>query len=263
MTVSSAPNAKSGPCIELRKVVVGPDPMTSAPLIQDVDLCVHPGDWWVVGGAQWSGKSALIATAGAVQRPMSGSHWLFGEETETLEESRLLEHRKRIGIVFEKGGRLFNHLTVAENIALPLCYHHDCSAAEVWDRIAEIVDLMELTRLVNAKPERISPIHRQRAGLARALVLRPEILLLDNPLAGLPVRERNWLLSLLSGLHTGHKVLGAKPVTLLTTTEDVQLWMTCARQFGMVHEQAFRVLGGSSEVRSNDETVIRKLISDT
>lgn len=249
------------PAIELCRAVIGPEPQTGSPLIEDVNLQINAGDWWVVGGAQWSGKGALIATTGGVQRAMAGEHRLFGEETEALSESRLLEHRRRIGMVFEHGGRLFNHLTVGENIALPLCYHRDCNAADVWDQIAEVIELADLSRWVNSRPDRMSPVLRHRAGLARALTMRPDVLLLDNPLGGLPVRERTWWLNMLASLHAGHKALGGKPVTLVTTTDDVQLWMGCARQFAMVHEQSFRVLGGSSELRDNNETVIRKLIS--
>ena len=80
---------------------------------------VAAGDYWVVGGLPGTGKSDLLATAAGLQRPLRGTHLLFGEDLARLDEPALIQKRLRVGLVFENGGRLFNRLTVAENLALP------------------------------------------------------------------------------------------------------------------------------------------------
>ena len=120
-----------------------------------------------------------MMTAG-LMTPVKGSYKLFGMETQTFGEAELAE-RLRVGFVFE-GGHLFNHLTVRENVALPLQYHRDLPSAAAAQEVQTLLELMELTPLADITPPNISDNWRQRAALARALILKPEVLLLDNPL---------------------------------------------------------------------------------
>jgi len=242
--VKPAAPTKDPPVIELRGADIGPDPATGLALLRGVDWRVTAGDWWVVGGGHRSGKSALLATAAGVQRPLSGGHWLFGEETERLAESRLIEHRRRVGVVFENGGRLFAHLSVAENVALPLRYHRDCDLDEASGRVAELLDWLGLTRQARMQPDRLGRDLRQRAALARALALEPEVLLLDNPLAGLAAREREWWLAQLAALHAGRVPGGGRPLTLAVMTDDLEPWAAHGRQFAVVQDGQCRAMGG-------------------
>lgn len=238
------PPTNDPPVIELRGADLGPDAATGLPQLRGVDWRVAAGDWWVVGGGHCSGKSALLATAAGVQRPMSGGHWLFGEETEHLAESRLIEHRRRVGVVFENGGRLFANLSVAENVALPLRYHRDCGADEADGRVAELLDWLGLSRHTRAQPDRLGRDLRQRAALARALALAPDVLLLDNPLAGLIAREREAWLERLASLHAGHTLCGGRPLTLAVTADDLEPWAAQGRQFVVLHDGLCRAMGG-------------------
>jgi putative ABC transport system ATP-binding protein len=242
--VKSPAPANDPPVIELRRADIGPDPATGLPFLGGVDWRVAAGDWWVVGGGHRSGKSALLATAAGVQRPMSGGHSLFGEETEHLSESRQAEHRRRVGLVFENGGRLFAHLTVAGNVALPLQYHRDCDLHEASGRVAELLDWLGLSRHTRAQPDRLGRDLRQRAALARALALAPDVLLLDNPLAGLTARERESWLGRLTALHNGHALCAGRPLTLAVTADDVEPWAACGKQFAVIHDGQCRALGG-------------------
>ena len=134
--------------------------------VEGIDWRVNAGDYWVVGGLPGSGKSDLLATAAGLQRPLSGTHLLFGIDLTQLNESELLAERLRIGLVFENGGRLFSHLTVAENIALPLRYHRDCSDDEVQQRVKAILALTDLTDEAERLPAQTTRAGRQRAALA-------------------------------------------------------------------------------------------------
>ena len=127
--------------------------------------------------------------AAGLMTPAHGSCRIFGCDTDSFGEAQLAE-RLRVGFVFE-GGQLFNHLTVAENVALPLRYQKNLTAAEAADVVRALLELLELTPFADSTPSNLAANWRQRAALARALVLKPELLLLDNPLAGLSVRHRH------------------------------------------------------------------------
>jgi len=109
-------------------------------VLEEVQWRVSENDFWVIGGLHGSGKSDLLLTAAGLQRPSKGTVLIFGKEQGTLDEETLLEERKRIGVVFENGGRMFRQLTVFDNIALPLRYHENLSASESVDRIASILE---------------------------------------------------------------------------------------------------------------------------
>jgi phospholipid/cholesterol/gamma-HCH transport system ATP-binding protein len=97
----------------------------------------------------------------------------------------------RLGLVFD-GGQLFTQMTVWENVSLPLRYHRDVPAEDVLDEVDRMLELMGLTDVRDLTPGALSLSWRKRAGLARALAMRPEILLLDNP-------SRDWICRRLTG----------------------------------------------------------------
>lgn len=228
---------------------------------ESIDWRVAAGDYWVIGGLPAAGKSDLLATAAGLQRPAQGRLFLFGQDTEHLGEEALLRERLRVGLVFADGGRLFNHLTVAENVALPLCYHHNCPVAEVWEPVQAILELTGLTALAHNTPGVISRSWRQRTGLARALALKPELLLLDNPLAGLDPRQMRWWLNLLASLSAGHAIMDGKNVTLVVTAGDLRPWVEQGRQFALLQQNRFLPVGGKAELNASAEPSLRELLS--
>ncbi|MBI3849648.1 MAG: ATP-binding cassette domain-containing protein [Verrucomicrobia bacterium] len=216
--------------------------------VEGITWQVSAGDYWVVGGLPGSGKSDLLATAAGLQRPWSGRHLLFGRDLTELHEDELLADRLRIGLVFENGGRLFNHLTVAENIALPLRYHRDFSDDEIQQRLKAILDLMDLNEQGRLLPSQTTRAMRQRAALARALALQPDLLLFDNPLGGLDRRQARWWLDFLARLAAGHEFMNGRPVTLVVTTEDLQPWFDQGRQFALLKRGRWVPLGARAEL---------------
>jgi ABC-type transporter Mla maintaining outer membrane lipid asymmetry ATPase subunit MlaF len=153
----------------------------------------------------------------------------------------LLE-RLRIGLVFE-GGKLFPHLTVAENVALPLCFHGDLSFAEAWPRVARMLHWLDLDSVAENLPPALSRDLQARAGLARALMHKPDLLFLDNPLSRLDARGLVWWRDFLGALNRGHDATGGRPLTLIVTAEDFRLWRGHARQFALLQSQRFTVIG--------------------
>src|ERR1035441_3744798 len=206
--------------IEMRGVSVGTMRDTSFTVVEDVNWTVAPGEFWVIAGQQHSGKSDFLKMTAGLMAPVKGSYRLFGNETRTFGEAELPE-RLRLGFVFE-GGQLFNHLTIRENVALPLQYHRNLSAGAAASEVQTLLELMELTPLADITPANVSGNWLQRAALARALALKPELLLLDNPLGRLDARHRQWWLRFLNRLWRGHNWLGSRPLKLVATTDDLR-----------------------------------------
>lgn len=248
----------SPPLIEMRGVNIAAMRDVTLTVAEDVNWTVAPGEFWVVAGQQYSGKSNLLMLAAGLMTPAAGSYKLFGIETQTFGEAELAE-RLRVGFVFE-GGHLFNQLTLAENVALPLRYRNNLTPEVAVQEVKPLLELMELTPLADLTLANVAPNWAQRAALARALILKPELLLLDNPLRGLGARHVKWWLHFLDQLWRGHKWLGGKPMTMVATAEDLQPWRNDARRFALLRDKQFKLIGSWGEVASQDDTIMRELL---
>src|SRR5207249_1902390 len=149
--------------------------------------------------------SDFMAMTAGIMPPLRGTHRVFGQELAGAFERDLIQQRLRVGLVFD-GGQWFHHLTIAENIALPLRYHYNCALQDVAGRVQTLLELTGLTSEAETHPGAISRNRQQRVGLARALSLKPEVLLLDNPLSGLDPRDIFFWLDLLDQLSAGHPI---------------------------------------------------------
>jgi putative ABC transport system ATP-binding protein len=243
--------------IEMRGVSVGTMRDTSFTVVEDVNWTVAPGEFWVIAGQQHSGKSDFLKMTAGLMAPVKGSYRLFGNETRTFGEAELPE-RLRLGFVFESG-QLFNHLTIRENVALPLQYHRNLSAGAAASEVQTLLELMELTPLADITPANVSGNWLQRAALARALALKPELLLLDNPLGRLDARHRQWWLRFLNRLWRGHNWLGSRPLTLVATTDDLRPWQNAQLKFGLLHDKFFSPLGSWNDMESLNDPVVKEL----
>jgi ABC-type transporter Mla maintaining outer membrane lipid asymmetry ATPase subunit MlaF len=227
--------------LEMRDVQVAALHNPSLIVLEDVNWSVLPGEFWVVAGPQHSGKSDLLMHAAGLMTPVAGTCEVFGCATHALGEAQIAD-RLRVGFVFADG-KLFNQLTLAENVALPLRYQKNLTAAEADRAVEVLLEMLELTPFAGFTPANLSTNWRRRAALARALILQPELLLLDHPLGGLDGRHRHWLLQFLDQLWRGHEHFGGRPMTLVVTTGDLRAWQHARRQFAVLHEGAFVALG--------------------
>ena len=165
-----------------------------------------------------------------------------------------------MGFVFE-GGQLFNQLTIAENVALPLRYQKNLSPGAAAPEVKALLDLMELSPLADVTPANVAANWRQRAALARALVLRPEALLLDNPLRGLGARHLHWWLRFMDDLSRGHDWSGGKPMTVVATADDLRPWRSARRKFALLRDKQFIPLGDWSNVETSHDPAVKELLA--
>ena len=216
--------------------------------VADVQWRLEAGEYWVIGGAPNSGKTDLLQTVAGLQRPAGGSIRLFGRDIANVPEPELLRQRTRVGFVFKGGGRIFADLTVAENIALPLRYHRQLPPDEALQTVHALLALTDLGDIGSEGPQRLGGDACQRVGLARALALQPEILFLDEPLAGLGWGHRQWWLDFLQQLAQGIPFMDGRKTSVVATTNDFAPWSGRAARFALVRDRRWEVLDPAREL---------------
>ena len=169
------------PIIEVRELVKR---FGEQVVLSGVNLTVERGETLVVMGGSGSGKSTLLRHMIGSLRPDAGTVRLLGNDLSALDEEGLNEVRKKIGILFQSGA-LFNSMTVAENVALPLQEHTMLDQNIINIQVKIKLELVGLREHADKYPAQISGGMKKRAGLARALSLDPQVLFYDEPSAGL------------------------------------------------------------------------------
>ncbi len=257
MTEKPEANSPEMPIIEMTDVAISSQAYPDRAVIEGINWTVSRGEFWVIAGMHGSGKSDLMATTAGLFPPFSGNYRLFGHEMPIFEE-QLLSERLRLGLVFE-GGQLLQNLTIQENITLPLRYHRPEAAAQV------ITDMLELTGLehhADSLPAVVSRSWHKRAGLARALVMRPEILLVDDPLSGLDPRHSHWWVEFLRGLAAGHDCMERRPLTLIVTTEDLRPWRNFDARFAILQDQRLTDIGRQTDLAGHKQALVKELLAE-
>lgn len=249
--------------VEMRGVSVGALRDPAFTVLAEVNWTVATGEFWVVAGQEHSGKSDLLMLAAGLMPPQAGQCELFGIATRNFGDAEQPE-RARVGFVFD-GGQLFNQLTIAENVALPLRYQKNLTAADAARPVAALLDSLELAPLADLTPPNITANWRLRAALARALILRPELLLLDNPLTGLGARHLQWWRRFLNQLWRGQALGDGQPLTIIVTVDDLSRlagWDNTRRKFALLRDKKFIPLGEWDDVKSSDDPIVKELLNE-
>jgi phospholipid/cholesterol/gamma-HCH transport system ATP-binding protein len=158
--------------------------------LADIDLNIQKGHVVVIIGGSGAGKTTLLKILIGLDRPTSGTVYLSGEPISNLRESKFNRVRKKFGMVFQYSA-LLDSLNVRDNVAFPLVEHTKLRTREIHDRVREKLSVLNLEGIEERMPSELSGGMKKRVGLARALMLEPEVLMYDEPTSGLdPLSSR-------------------------------------------------------------------------
>lgn len=213
-------------------------------VLDRLDLDVERGKVNVIIGASGAGKSVLIKHFMCLLRPDRGSIWVDGTDIFALGSQPLAKFRRKFGLVFQFSA-LFDSLTVEENCAFPLREHTKKSKAEIKETVRDRLAALGLDGMQAMYPGSLSGGQRKRVGLARALVLEPEILIFDEPTTGLdPLATRN-VDDMILGVMERYKV------TSVVISHDMASVFRIADRIAMLHERQILVAGTVDEIRAS------------
>jgi ABC-type transporter Mla maintaining outer membrane lipid asymmetry ATPase subunit MlaF len=248
------------PALEMTALSVGWRGDPDTPILENVNWSVAAGEYWVLGGLHGAGKTDFLAMTAGLAPPLRGSYRLFGREMPVTGDEFLSE-RLRLGLVFD-GGQLFHQLTIEENVALPLRYHRDLVRGDLENSVKTILEATGLSPWAGRLPGTLGRGWQKRAGLARALVLQPEVLLLDNPLGGLDARHLQWWLDALGQLSAGHGLAEGRPMTLVVAAEDLRPWRNRAVHVAILQKGRFYSLGHQAPLAGQTDPLVQELLAE-
>jgi phospholipid/cholesterol/gamma-HCH transport system ATP-binding protein len=220
-------------------------------VLRGISLDVNRGETVAIMGGSGSGKTVTLRIIAGLIRPEAGQVRVFGRNIERLSEEELLPIRRRMGYVFQ-GAALFDSINVHENVAYPLREHSSLSEEEIRKRVVHFLSLVGLKEDVLEKlPSELSGGMRKRVGIARALVGEPEILLFDEPTAGLDPTNSKMVAELIAELRDRGVC-----DTAVVVTHDLELTRAVATRVAVLIHARFAAVGGLDEVlNSKDEAV--------
>ncbi len=222
-------------------------------VLRGVDLTVAEGESVVIIGRSGTGKSVLLKHVVGLIDPDRGAVRVDGQDVPALSVKELLDLRKRMGMLFQ-GGALFDSLSIAENVGLPLREHTRIAETQVDLLVHEKLHLVGLEGVETMRPSSLSGGMKKRAALARALALNPKIMLYDEPTTGLDPITADLINRLIRRLQ---ERLG---ITSIAVTHDMRSAYHIADRIAMLHEGRIHAIGTPAEIQASADPAVRQFI---
>lgn len=224
-------------------------------VLNGIHLQVVGGETLAIAGRSGTGKSVFLKLLIGLQRPDSGSIRIQGQEITGLDLDHLNQIRKKIGFLFQQAA-LYDSMTIAENVAFPLKRHGHLSPAELTDRVRDLLSRVDMEPHMAKKPSEISGGMQKRVGLARALALDPEILLLDEPTAELDPITAGEIEDLILKLREQHLMAS------VVVTHDMHCVRAISNRLALLHEGNILAEGTIEEVQGSANPIVGKFIRE-
>jgi phospholipid/cholesterol/gamma-HCH transport system ATP-binding protein len=222
-------------------------------VLNGIDLAIDRGKTLAVLGQSGTGKSVLLKMIIGLMRPDSGSIEIEGQDIAKATGDELNEIRKKIGFLFQNAA-LYDSLTVAENVDFPLARNTQLSRGQRAQRVQELLSKVGMERSAGKLPSEISGGMQKRVGLARALALSPEIVLFDEPTAGLDPITADEIDGLITGLQK------ERSMTSVVVTHDIHGVRFYSDRVVMLREGSVVMDGSFADFeKSKDEFLARFL----
>jgi phospholipid/cholesterol/gamma-HCH transport system ATP-binding protein len=236
--------------IEVRnlKKNFGPNPVLSG-----VTFRIEKGESVVIIGRSGGGKSILLKHLIGLLQPDSGEVLIEGENIVPMNERELLRVRQKFGMLFQ-GAALFDSLTVAENIAFAFRRNRSMQESEIAEKVAEVLEMVDLPGTENKKPSELSGGMRKRVGLARAIIYKPQIVLYDEPTTGLDPIVADSIDKLIL------RVRDRLDVTTVVVTHDMRSARRVGQRILMLHEKRIYAAGQTEQFFQSQDPIVRRFI---
>lgn len=222
-------------------------------VLDNIDLDVYKGETLAVLGPSGTGKSTVLRSMIGLLEPNGGQIFIQGEDVSGLDEDGWNRLRMKMGMVFQYSA-LFDFLTVGENVAFGLRQHTDKNDEEIQGIVTQMLDLVGLPGTQDLYPAELSGGMKKRVGLARAIAVNPEIVLYDEPTAGLdPIMSRN-----ISRLIK--KTQEQLHVTSVLVTHDMQSAFYAADRVAMLYEGHIVAIGTAEEMKNSTNPIVKAFI---
>lgn len=222
-------------------------------VLDNIDLDIYKGETLAVLGPSGTGKSTVLRSMIGLLEPNGGQIFIQGEDVSGLDEDGWNRLRMKMGMVFQYSA-LFDFLTVGENVAFGLRQHTDKSDEEIQGIVTQMLDLVGLPGTQDLYPAELSGGMKKRVGLARAIAVNPEIVLYDEPTAGLdPIMSRN-----ISRLIK--KTQEQLHVTSVLVTHDMQSAFYAADRVAMLYEGHIVAIGTAEEMKNSTNPIVKAFI---
>lgn len=222
-------------------------------VLDNIDLDVYRGETLAILGPSGTGKSTVLRSMIGLLEPNGGKIYIQGEDVSELDEDGWNRLRMKMGMVFQYSA-LFDFLTVGENVAFGLRQHTDKSEEEIQQIVTEMLDLVGLPGTQDLYPAELSGGMKKRVGLARAIAVSPEIVLYDEPTAGLdPIMSHN-----ISRLIK--KTQQQLHVTSVLVTHDMQSAFYAADRVAMLYKGRIVAIGTAEEMQQSTNPIVKAFI---
>ncbi|MFE1593628.1 ABC transporter ATP-binding protein [Nocardia sp. NPDC058705] len=221
---------------------------------QDVSITLPSGEVSALLGPSGTGKSVFLKSLIGLLRPERGSIFIDGTDITTCSNKELYEIRKLFGVLFQDGA-LFGSMNLYDNIAFPLREHTKKTESQIRQVVMEKLELTGLLGAEGKLPGEISGGMRKRAGLARALVLDPQIILVDEPDSGLDPVRTSYLAQLLLNINA------QIDATILIVTHNINLARTVPDNIGMLFRRNLVMFGPREVLLTSEEPVVKQFLN--
>jgi phospholipid/cholesterol/gamma-HCH transport system ATP-binding protein len=220
-------------------------------LLVDINLEIHKGENLVILGKSGTGKSVIIKSIVGLVEIDEGRLVIFGRDVSELNEKELIEIRRKIGFLFQ-GGALFDSMTVRENLEFPLRRQLKSIPKDTIDSLVkEALQHVGLTEAFELMPSELSGGMRKRLGLARTLILKPEIMLYDEPTTGLDPITSKEISKLILEIQ---KIYDTSSIII---THDIECARRTANRIIVIKDGICAVEGSYADLKNSEDSWIR------
>jgi phospholipid/cholesterol/gamma-HCH transport system ATP-binding protein len=227
--------------IELRDVHIA---FESPEVLRGIDLSVMKGEILTIMGGSGSGKSVLLRLIAGLIKPDQGEIRIDGTNIVPLNEDAMLSFRQRMGVVFQQAA-LFDSMSVADNIAYPLREHAMLDEASIQPRVAELLDIVGLPDIQEKFPAELSGGMRKRVGIARALAMKPAMVLYDEPTSGLDPGNAKLISQLIM------RVAPTFGTTSVVVSHDLYWSLRISTRVALIYDGKIIAVGTPAEIQSS------------